>query len=202
MVFLKGALGAGNRAFENGAGHGFNIGAAMLYNIPAPLLKPRRVRAQSSKSQLVRRTLTTQHRGGNGFFVILVPHFKFKFRPRFWTYECKNRAPFLKPIAYIYIYIYAGELLVCPPFGLSRVISLATTKVISLSGGGPFSHNKNWGFWGLLCWNLVQFGGFLFPFFTHLSPFFWWSFSNFPKPLFLKRPFLNKHVKSVFQKTL
>ena len=107
MVFLKGGLGAGNRAFENGAGHGFNIGAAMLYNIPAPLLKPRRVRAQSSKSQLVRRTLTTQHRGGNGFFVILVPHFNFKFRPRFWTYEYKNRAPFLKPIAYIYIYISA-----------------------------------------------------------------------------------------------
>ena len=108
MVFLKGGLGAGNRAFENGAGHGFNIGAAMLYNIPAPLLKPRRVRAQSSKSQLVRRTLTTQHRGGNGFFVILVPHFNFKFRPRFWTYEYKNRAPFLKPIAYIYIYVDGG----------------------------------------------------------------------------------------------
>ena len=32
-----------------------------------------------------------------------------------------------------YIYIYAGELLVCPLFGLSRVISLATSKVISLS---------------------------------------------------------------------
>ena len=27
----------------------------------------------------------------------------------------------------------AGELLVCPPFGLQRVISLATLRVISLS---------------------------------------------------------------------
>ena len=30
-------------------------------------------------------------------------------------------------------YIYAGELLVCPPFGLQRVISLAPLRVISLS---------------------------------------------------------------------
>ena len=57
----KGTLGAGNRAFENGAGHGFNIGAGMLYNIPAPLLKPRTVRAQKSKSHLVRHKLATQH---------------------------------------------------------------------------------------------------------------------------------------------
>ena len=34
---------------------------------------------------------------------------------------------------WIYIYIYAGELLVCPPFVLLRVISLATSEVISLS---------------------------------------------------------------------
>ena len=34
---------------------------------------------------------------------------------------------------YICVYIYAGELLVSPPFGLQRVISLATLRVISLS---------------------------------------------------------------------
>ena len=34
---------------------------------------------------------------------------------------------------YLYIYICARELLVCPPFGLSRVISSAASKVISLS---------------------------------------------------------------------
>ena len=43
------------------------------------------------------------------------------------------------------IYIYAGELLVCPPFGLQRVISLATLRVISLSTflGGHFRTVKN-----------------------------------------------------------
>ena len=60
--------------------------------------------------------LSTQHWGGNGFFVIFVVHFNFEFRPRFCTYESKNWAPFLKPTACIYIYIYARELVLVPLF--------------------------------------------------------------------------------------
>ena len=39
---------------------------------------------------------------------------------------------------YVCIYIYAGELLVCPAFDPSRVVSLATSRVISLSTFWPF----------------------------------------------------------------
>ena len=46
-------------------------------------------------------------------------------------------------------------------------------------------------FWGFPIFFLVR---HLFFDFLH--------FSNFPKPLFLKRPFFEKNAKSVFQKTL
>ena len=105
---------------------------------------------------------------------------------------------------YIYIYIYAGELLVCPPFGLQRVISLATLRVISLCPpfGGPFSHCENRvfeDFWDDV-WSKLVF--FWFPFFlqiSHLS-FDFLLFSNFPKPLFSKRPCLQKMQKVCFKK--
>ena len=66
-------------------------------------------------------------------------------RARVWPVDSENEAIFEQKrqkcpekwrapkIDYTYIYIYAGELLVCPPFGLQRVISLATLRVISLS---------------------------------------------------------------------
>ena len=73
-----------------------------------PLLKPRTVRAQRSKSHLVRRTLATQHQGVNGFFVIVVPHFNFEFRPRFWTYESQKSGPVFEAYS-IYIIIYVVE---------------------------------------------------------------------------------------------
>ena len=78
----------------------------MLYNMKAPLLNPRTVRAQNAKSHLMMQKVATQNRGGNGFSVIFVLHFDLVFGPRFCTYESKNRAPFLKPTAYVYLYIY------------------------------------------------------------------------------------------------
>ena len=98
-------------------------------------------------------------------------------------------------IAYIYTYIYicAGLLLICPYFGLLRVISLATSKVISLSTsfGGHFS-TTSIGFWGFVCrfWSQLVFC--VLCFFLSSSPVPSLSFSNFPKPLFLRSPFLRK----------
>ena len=47
----------------------------------------------------------------------------------------------LEPNLTAYLDIDVGELLVCPLFGPSRVISLASLKVISLSTSwGAFSH--------------------------------------------------------------
>ena len=117
----------------------------MLYNIPAPLLKPRTVRAPKSKSHLVRHKLATQHRGENGFYVIYVPHFNFEFRPRFWTYESKNRAPFLKPTAYkytyiyIYIFIYFFFLFFS---GFSLVSRISLESVCPLQGQNPPNREK------------------------------------------------------------
>ena len=48
----------------------------------------------------------------------------------------------MRPLPYIYIYFFffLESLLVCPPFGLQRIISLAPLRVISLSTflGGHF----------------------------------------------------------------
>ena len=61
-------------------------------------------------------------------FLILVVHFNFEFRPRFCTYESKNRAPFLKPTAYIYIYTYIHTYIhTCP-----RVLNW--TPVLAVQG--------------------------------------------------------------------
>ena len=67
--------------------------------------------------------------GGKRVFVIFVVNFNFKFRPHFCTYESKNRAPFLKPTACIYIYIhihiatyiYAVKLKTGPRYGGFKV---------------------------------------------------------------------------------
>ena len=78
------------------------------------------------------------------------------------------------------------RILVCPPFW------------------GPFSHYKNsFFFWGFLWWILVQTSVWGFPFsFSQSSHLFLavLHFSNFPKPLLWKRPFLKKNAKSVFRK--
>ena len=71
------------------------------------------------------------------------------------------------------------KLLGCPPFW------------------GPFSHYKNRGFWGILGSFLVPNSVFWVSCFCLISHlFFWFSwFFNFPKPLFLKRPFFRKNEK-------
>ena len=53
-------------------------------------------------------------------------------RPRFGREIVAEKINILMNL-FIHLYMYAGELLVCPPFGLQRVISLATLRVISLS---------------------------------------------------------------------
>ena len=67
----------------------------------------------------------------------------------------------------IHIYIYAGELSVCPPFGLQREISLSTLRVISLSTflGGHVRAIKMFffeDFWDDFWSKLVFFGFLLF----------------------------------------
>ena len=101
------------------------------------------------------------------------------------------------------IYVYAGELLVCPPFGLQRVISLAPLRVISLSTFlGAISHYTNRAFWGFWGWFLVQISVFWVSCFLLISHLFFdlLHLSNFPKPLFLKRQFLKKMQKVCFKK--
>ena len=71
LIFLKGTFWTVNRAFKNGAGHGFNSGAAMLYNMKAPLLNSRTVRAQNAKSHLVIHKVATQNRGGGEIVFLL-----------------------------------------------------------------------------------------------------------------------------------
>ena len=106
LVSVKGTFRTGNRALKNGAGVGFDSGAAMLYNMKAPLLNPRTVFARNAISHLILYIAANQNRGGKWFFwVISVVEFYFEIGPRFCTHESKIRPRFWS-LQHIHIYIY------------------------------------------------------------------------------------------------
>ena len=114
---------------------------------------------------------------------------------RFWNQTCPPGEVWA-----IYIYICWRAISLSTFKDLLRVIRLATSKVSSLST-----------FWGAIFALKKYVSDFCVEFWSKLvcsSPFSQIShlvfeyllFSNFPKPLFLKRPFLRKNAKSVVQK--
>ena len=92
---------------KNGAGGGFDSGAAMLYNVKAPLLNPRTLRAQNAKSHLIIYKVATQNRGGNVFFLsFLLSSSTSNLGPVLAAMNRKIRPRFWKSTTYIYIYIH------------------------------------------------------------------------------------------------
>ena len=61
---------AETRAFNNGAGVGFDHGAAMLYNMKAPFFNAQTARAQTAKSNLNTHVARTRHRGVTTFLCV------------------------------------------------------------------------------------------------------------------------------------
>ena len=103
LVSVKSNSEAANRAFKNGAWVGFDSGAAMLYNIKAPLLNARTVRAQNVISHLIMYVTATQNGGGNGYGYSYCQVQAWIWTPFLHRWS-KNLAPKLKLAACIHIY--------------------------------------------------------------------------------------------------
>ena len=78
-------------------------------------------------------------------------------------------AHWLRLWPYIYIYRYAGELVLVPRFSLQELETVPPQEFGTVPPlGGPFSHYKNRGFWGFLWQLLVSIRVFVFLFWAQL----------------------------------
>ena len=99
---------AENRAFDNGTGVGFDDGAAMLYNMKAPVSNAQTVHARNPKLHFNRHLARTQNWGGKRLFPVLNRELQRRKWARFCTYESNWKSgPKIEACSmHIYIYIY------------------------------------------------------------------------------------------------